>query len=164
MKVQSNLSPRNNLRILANQVACLLLCEIIIEPGIMRVCANSGVNGWMCFPKLYCAFKGVAVWITGTHIENNFDTSCERAFKNELTIRIKLLTINVRVKVDEHRPQFYFNLAPFGTSSVKVAITGRPSSPYDAATTIPCDSNPRSLRGFKLATITTFRSSKLSGS
>ena len=34
----------------------------------------------------------------------------------------------------------HFSLAPFGTSSVKVAITGRPSGPNEAATTIPCDS------------------------
>src|SRR6266849_3206834 len=34
----------------------------------------------------------------------------------------------------------YFNLAPFGTSSAKVAITGFPSSPTEAANNIPCDS------------------------
>jgi hypothetical protein len=34
----------------------------------------------------------------------------------------------------------YFNLAPFGTSSANVAITGFPSSPTEAANNIPCDS------------------------
>ena len=34
----------------------------------------------------------------------------------------------------------YFNLAPLGTSSAKVAITGFPSSPTEAANNIPCDS------------------------
>ena len=32
---------------------------------------------------------------------------------------------------------FYFNRAPFGTSSVNVARTGFPSSPTDAARSIP---------------------------
>jgi hypothetical protein len=35
---------------------------------------------------------------------------------------------------------FHFNRAPFGTSSANVAITGFPSSPTDAASSIPCDS------------------------
>src|SRR6266404_8404422 len=51
----------------------------------------------------------------------------------------------------------YFNLAPFGTSSAKVAITGFPSSPTEAANNIPCDSYPRSLRGLRLATTTILR-------
>src|ERR1043166_4233381 len=34
----------------------------------------------------------------------------------------------------------YFNRAPLGTSSVKVAITGLPASPTEAASSIPCDS------------------------
>ena len=37
-------------------------------------------------------------------------------------------------------PIAYFNLAPLGTSSPNVAITGLPSSPTDAANSMPCDS------------------------
>src|SRR5438094_4560022 len=36
--------------------------------------------------------------------------------------------------------QSHFNRAPFGTSSPNVAITGLPSSPTDAASSIPWDS------------------------
>jgi hypothetical protein len=41
----------------------------------------------------------------------------------------------------------YFSFAPTGTSSRNPASTGLPSSPTDAATIIPLDSSPRSLRG-----------------
>ena len=34
----------------------------------------------------------------------------------------------------------YFSLAPFGTSSEKVAITGLSFSPTEAASNMPCDS------------------------
>ena len=50
----------------------------------------------------------------------------------------------------------YFNLVPRGTSSKKLASTGFPPS-SDAATIIPFDSSPRSLRGARFATITTLR-------
>jgi hypothetical protein len=44
------------------------------------------------------------------------------------------------------------------------ARIGRPSSPIEAASTIPCDSNPRSLRGARLATTITLRPISFSGS
>src|SRR2546421_11999897 len=57
----------------------------------------------------------------------------------------------------------YFSLAPTGTSSRKLTSTGLPSSPTDAATIMPLDSSPRSLRGWRLATITTLRPISVSG-
>ena len=61
------------------------------------------------------------------------------------------------------RPGFdpYFNLAPTGTSSRKLASTGFPPS-SEAATIIPFDSRPRSFRGARFATITTLRPTKVS--
>ena len=56
----------------------------------------------------------------------------------------------------------YFSLAPTGTSSKKAASTGFPPS-SDAATIMPFDSSPRSLRGARLATITTLRPTSVSG-
>src|SRR5579864_6807685 len=56
----------------------------------------------------------------------------------------------------------YFNRAPTGTSSRKLASTGFPPS-SDAATIIPFDSMPRSFRGARLATITTLRPTRVSG-
>ena len=51
---------------------------------------------------------------------------------------------------------YYLRRAPMGTSSRKPASTGLPPS-MEPATIIPLDSMPRSLRGCRLATITTLR-------
>src|ERR1022692_4409774 len=59
--------------------------------------------------------------------------------------------------------QRYFSLVPMGTSSRKLASTGFPPS-GEAATIMPLDSSPRSLRGARLATITTLRPISVSGS
>jgi hypothetical protein len=58
----------------------------------------------------------------------------------------------------------YLRRAPTSTSSAKPARTGRPSGPTEAATIIPLDSTPRSLRGARFTTTTTFRPTKDSGS
>ena len=56
----------------------------------------------------------------------------------------------------------YLSLAPTGTSSKKPASTGFPPS-MDAATIIPFDSRPRSFLGSRLATMTTFLPTSVSG-
>jgi len=58
----------------------------------------------------------------------------------------------------------YFKRAPTSTSSVKAARTGLPSGPTLAATIIPLDSTPRSLRGARFTTTTTLRPTSDSGS
>src|SRR5215471_3306500 len=60
--------------------------------------------------------------------------------------------------------KIYLSFAPMGTSSRNPASTGLPSSPTDAATIIPLDSRPRSLRGWRFATNTTLRPISVSGS
>lgn len=58
----------------------------------------------------------------------------------------------------------YRRRAPFGVSSGTETSTGLPFSPYEAATIIPFDSRPRSLRGCRLATMTTLRPGSVAGS
>ncbi len=58
----------------------------------------------------------------------------------------------------------YFRRAPTSTSSAKPARTGRPSGPTEAATIMPFDSTPRSLRGARFTTTTTLRPMRDSGS
>jgi hypothetical protein len=57
----------------------------------------------------------------------------------------------------------YLSLVPFGTSCLKVASTGLPSGPAEAATTIPFDSTPRSFLGSRFATSTIFMPTRSSG-
>src|SRR5579872_1793183 len=83
----------------------------------------------------------------------------QRALDYLVAIRIKVGAVEMAVRIDQH----YFKRAPTGTSSRKPARTGLPPS-SEAATIMPCDSRPRSFRGARLATITTFRPSIFSGS
>jgi hypothetical protein len=57
----------------------------------------------------------------------------------------------------------HLSLAPAGASSVNVASTGLPSGPTEAATIMPLDSTPRSLRGARFTTTTTFLPTSSSG-
>ena len=58
----------------------------------------------------------------------------------------------------------YFRRAPTSTSSWKPVRTGRPSGPTEAATIMPLDSTPRSLRGARFTTTATLRPMRDSGS
>ena len=89
-----------------------------------------------------------------------------RPRKHVRAIAVEALVLRMAVRVGVHGEPgpAYFSRAPLGTSSRKPASTGTPSSPSDAATIMPCDSSPRSLRGARLATITTLRPMSFSGS
>ena len=80
------------------------------------------------------------------------------ALDEGVEIRPELLVVEVDVGVD----QLHFSRAPTGTSSRNPASTGLPPS-SDAATIIPLEVMPRSFRGFKFATMTTFRPINCSG-
>ncbi len=85
-------------------------------------------------------------------------TLCEIASQHGFAVGIELGSIQVTMRID----QPHFRRAPTGTSSRKPTSTGGVSS-SEAATIMPWDSMPRSLRGCKLATITTLRPINCSG-
>src|SRR6266542_6222840 len=91
--------------------------------------------------------------ISRADIQNGADARIVRTLNHLITIGSNLgpsmcacesTNIYRKRKVLNCRPtqanslRYYLSLAPFGTSSVNVAITGRPCSPMDAATTMPC--------------------------
>ena len=75
-----------------------------------------------------------------------------RAFDGLVAVGVELAIVQVDVGID----QPHFRRAPTGMSSWNPASTGLPPS-TEAATIMPFDSMPFSLRGCKLATITTLR-------
>ena len=80
-----------------------------------------------------------------------------------LAIGIELIVVQVTMGVHQDRfRQAHFRRAPTGMSSWKPARTGLPPS-TDAATIMPLDSMPFSLRGCKFATMTTLRWGSCSG-
>ena len=108
------------------------------------------------------------------------------AFQHGFAVVRELREIDVRVGVDEFhgrcarrqivgcvtdftsatvsRRREPYERAPTSTSSRKPARTGRPSGPAEAATIMPLDSTPRSLRGARLMTTATLRPINFSGS
>ena len=75
-----------------------------------------------------------------------------------LAVFVELGVVQVAVRID----QPHLRRAPTGISSWKPASTGLPPS-TEAATIMPLDSMPFSLRGCRLATMTTFRFNICSG-
>src|SRR5690242_11391004 len=86
------------------------------------------------------------------------DTGPESALDGGIAVGVELFGVNMAVRID----QDHFRRAPMGMSSRKPARTGLPPS-TDAATIIPLDSMPFSLRGCRFATITTLRLTSCSG-
>src|SRR5260370_26572552 len=91
----------------------------------------------------------------GDHV---FHAGVQRTLNHLVAVGIEFRAVEVAVRID----QAHFSLAPTGMSSRNPASTGLPPS-MDAATIMPFDSMPRSLRGCKLATITTLRPINCSG-
>src|SRR5215831_10458083 len=89
---------------------------------------------------------------------HGLDARGERAFDHGVAIVVKLLVVDMTVRIDK----LHLRRAPAGMSSWKPARTGLPPS-TDAATIIPLDSMPFSLRGCRFATMMTLRLSNCSG-
>src|SRR5208337_11773 len=119
--------------------------------------------------------------------EVSFDPVLFRARQHFGAVAVVALAFEMGVRVDEHqslvvrRRSFarscgderpgpsgpssaapYLSLVPTGTSSRKLTSTGLPPS-GEAATIMPFDSSPRTLRGARFATTTTLRPMSVSG-
>src|SRR5687768_4004782 len=127
--------------------------SIVIEFGIVRVYTDCGVDILILLGNGNSLSKIIRLRITGPDIEHRCNARSSSTLNNLVPVRIKLLAINMTVGIDED----HFKRAPICTSSRNVAIAGVSSSVKDAAQIIPCDSRPRILRGFRLATTTTLR-------
>jgi len=125
--------------------------------GVVRMDADGGVHKRIAVGQPDSGFK-IRRPVAGADRHHASDTGGERALDYRLAVFFKLRVVQVAVRID----QVHFRRAPTGMSSWKPASTGLPSS-TDAATIIPFDSMPFSLRGCRLATITTLRSTSSVG-
>ena len=114
---------------------------------LVRMNTNRGVQEWTAIGE----FRGV------DH-HHGLDARGQRAIQNRLAVLIEFRIVDVAMRIDQR----HFNRAPTGMSSWKPASTGLPPSTL-AATIIPLDSMPFSLRGCRLATMTTLRFNICSG-
>src|SRR5690242_20351051 len=123
--------------------------------GVMRMDADGGIDGLVLVGQTDAGFK-IRRTVACADDQHAFDAGSQGAVDDSFAVGIELRVIQVAVTID------HFRRAPTGTSSRKLASTGLPPS-SEAATIIPCDSRPRSLRGARLATITTLRPTRASG-
>ena len=121
---------------------------------IVRMDTDGCVDERVAFRLLYGHIQLAA----RTDRHHHFHAGGEGALDYLRAIGIEFLVVEVAMRID----QAHFKRAPTAISSWKPARTGFPPS-TDAATIIPFDSMPFSLRGCKFATITTLRLSNCSG-
>src|SRR6266851_10021822 len=125
--------------------------------SVVRMHADGGVQRRVTIRQADAGFKiGRSVASADGH--HVLDSGGEGALDHGFAVGIELLTVQMTMGVDQR----HLSRAPIGTSSRKLASTGISPS-REAATIIPCDSTPRSLRGARFATITTLRPTSSSG-
>src|SRR5205085_12396515 len=125
--------------------------------GVVRMDADGCINERVLVRQPDAGFQ-VGWTFAGADGQHPFDSGCASALDGGLTIVVELLIVEMAMRID----QLHFNRAPTGMSSRKAASTGLPPS-TEAATIMPFEVRPRSLRGARLATITTFRPINCSG-
>src|SRR5579883_340506 len=125
--------------------------------GVVGMHAHGGVNERILIgqPDGYAQVRRPVAGADGQHA---LDPRRARPGDDRFAILREARVIQMAVRVDQR----HFSRAPTGTSSRKPANTGEPPS-SEAATIMPSDWMPRSLRGFKFATMTTLRPRMRSG-
>src|SRR5439155_9436196 len=140
--------------------------RLFYEPRIVGMHADGGVDEIMFQRQGQRLLNRGFLWIRAPDCQQKFHTRFARALDHLRPVGVKLRHVQVGVGVGDHERRSewksYLRREPLGTSSVKVARTGLPST--DAATIIPFDSTPMSLAGFRLTTTTTLRLSRVAPS
>src|SRR5580658_222627 len=125
--------------------------------GIVRMHSHGGVYERIATGQADAGFQ-VGRTLAGADRQHGFDPRGERPADGLLAVQVELRIVQVAVRID----QLHFRRAPGGMSSWNPASTGLPSF-TDAATIMPLDWMPFSLRGCRLATMTTLRCSRSAG-
>ena len=125
--------------------------------GIVRMHADGGVDERIALGQPDGGFQ-VGRAVAGADGHHALHAGGAGALDHLLAVGVELGVVQVAVGID----QPHFRRAPTGMSSWKPASTGLPPS-TDAATIMPLDSMPFSLRGCRLATITTLRFTRSAG-
>ncbi len=125
--------------------------------GVVRMHTYGGVEEWILPGQPHARFQ-IGRSAAGAYGQHALHARRSGAFHHLVAVGIEFGIVQVDVRI--HQP--HLRRAPAGTSSWKPASTGLPPS-TEAATIMPFDSMPRSLRGCKLATITTLRLTRSSG-
>ena len=157
MIIQTDFAQRLNFWML--QEPCKILESVVFYfGGVVRVNADGGIDKIVLF-GLANGDREIGRTVARSDGQTIFQSSFTSSLDHARTIGIELLIVEMTVGIYQFH---YFNRAPTGTLSRKAASAGEPPSRL-AATIMPCDVRPRSLRGSRLATMTTLRPIELLG-
>src|SRR5690242_16417183 len=150
MIVQSDFPDGRYLR-MTRQRAQPLKCVFGRLRRIVRMDAHGGVQERVPLRQANRGFQ-IGRTVAGPNRHQPFNPRRAGALDGLFAVFVELLVVQMAMGID----QLHFSRAPTGMSSRNPASTGLPPS-TEAATIIPFDVSPRSLRGCRLATITTLR-------
>src|SRR5262249_10282414 len=136
--VEADFSDRHNLVVSRKRAEIVERLRSNLR-SLVWVDSDGGIDAGVSVSEFHC--------ITGADGRDACDSCRGCAVENGIEILGKTRVVEMTVRVDKH---LYFRRAPTGTSSRKPARIGLPPS-SDAATIMPFDSMPRSLRGCRLA-------------
>jgi len=101
MKVEPDLAP-GDYTFIPDKVLYLRFSAIVVEACVVRMCADGGVNILVLLTQGNGTLKRVTVRIAGPNVEYHGNAGSARALDHGLSIRVKLVTINMRMRVNKH--------------------------------------------------------------
>ena len=102
VKVESNFTPGYDARALFKKTGDSLFSFAVKEAGVVRVGANCGVDIFVLLGQLNGALQRAAMGIAGADIQNGGNACIARTLNNLLAVRVKLRTVYVCMRIDEH--------------------------------------------------------------
>ncbi len=157
--VQSDLAHRFDF-LMPEQVLQIFESAFLDLRSIVRMDAHRGKYKGMRFGEPNGCFK-IGRSMARADGQHELQSGFTRALNDGGSILIELRVVEMAMRIGEVHAA-YFSRAPTAMSSWNPVRTGRPASVV-AATIMPCDVSPRSLRGCRFATITTLRPMSCSG-
>src|SRR6185369_12871725 len=123
MKVEPDLAPGDHPFIL-DQLSYLFFGAIVVEACIVRMCADGGIDIFVLLTQGNRTLERIAVRVAGADVEYHGNAGRMSALDYGFAIGVKLLTINMRMRVNKHSHRrttknvAHLRRAPLGTSSV----------------------------------------------
>jgi hypothetical protein len=90
---------------LLDETRDLLFRFIVKQASVVRVCAHCRVNILVFLSQLDCAFQCAAMRIASADIQNCGNAGIAGTLNSLLAICVKLRTVYVRMRIDEHLRQ-----------------------------------------------------------
>src|SRR5687767_6461516 len=113
MKVETDFAPGDHAFAAMDQRARFLFSFVVVKASVVRMRADGRVNSLVRLAELDRALERATVRIACANVQDRRDTRRMRTLDDLLAIRIKLRTVNVRMRVDKHSINFEIRITKF---------------------------------------------------